>query len=207
MNTPRRRRWLGLLAAALMCAAFGAAQEKPTAAAAERRSAAHDSRRHRTCDQQLLPAHARGRARAQCAAADSRNGYARRPRLGDARNDPGDSRFARAGRNLCLALRLTRGERRHIPALRKPHCGDGACDQSRRCDAGADRRAVAPPSQPSRATRTKTTRRSDKDRSEPGTAMERKAVNDSVAYIRGLAELRGRNAEWAESAVRSAPRA
>ena len=34
--------------------------------------------------------------------------------------------------------------------------------------------------------------------------MERKAVNDSIAYIRGLAELRGRNAEWAESAVRSA---
>lgn len=39
---------------------------------------------------------------------------------------------------------------------------------------------------------------------EPGTALERKAVNDSIAYIRGLAELRGRNAEWAESAVRSA---
>jgi membrane-bound serine protease (ClpP class) len=36
----------------------------------------------------------------------------------------------------------------------------------------------------------------------PGSAMERKAVNDSVAYIRGLAELRGRNVEWAESAVR-----
>ncbi|NLG75060.1 MAG: nodulation protein NfeD, partial [Xanthomonadaceae bacterium] len=31
-----------------------------------------------------------------------------------------------------------------------------------------------------------------------------KAINDSIAYIRGLAELRGRNAEWAESAVRSA---
>lgn len=38
----------------------------------------------------------------------------------------------------------------------------------------------------------------------PGTTMERKAINDSVAYIRGLAELRDRNAEWAESAVRSA---
>jgi membrane-bound serine protease (ClpP class) len=38
----------------------------------------------------------------------------------------------------------------------------------------------------------------------PGTAMERKVVNDAAAYIRGLAELRGRNAEWAEQAVRGA---
>jgi membrane-bound serine protease (ClpP class) len=35
-----------------------------------------------------------------------------------------------------------------------------------------------------------------------GDAMERKIVNDAVAYLRGLAQLRGRNAEWAERAVR-----
>ncbi len=35
-------------------------------------------------------------------------------------------------------------------------------------------------------------------------AMSRKAINDSVAYIRGLAEKRGRNADWAEEAVREA---
>lgn len=35
-------------------------------------------------------------------------------------------------------------------------------------------------------------------------ASEAKAINDAVAYIRGLAELRGRNADWAERAVREA---
>jgi membrane-bound serine protease (ClpP class) len=35
-------------------------------------------------------------------------------------------------------------------------------------------------------------------------AMERKVVNDAVAYIRGLATLRGRNVEWAEATVREA---
>jgi membrane-bound serine protease (ClpP class) len=40
---------------------------------------------------------------------------------------------------------------------------------------------------------------------EPGpSAMERKVVNDAVAYIRGLAALRGRNADWAEMTVREA---
>jgi len=38
----------------------------------------------------------------------------------------------------------------------------------------------------------------------PGSTMERKVVNDAVAYIRGLAEERGRNADWAEEAVRGA---
>ena len=38
----------------------------------------------------------------------------------------------------------------------------------------------------------------------PGDAKMRKAVHDAAAYIRGLAELRGRNAEWAERAVREA---
>lgn len=37
-----------------------------------------------------------------------------------------------------------------------------------------------------------------------GNAGERKALNDSIAYIRTLAQLRGRNAEWAEAAVRDA---
>ncbi|MFA5914755.1 MAG: nodulation protein NfeD, partial [Burkholderiales bacterium] len=35
-------------------------------------------------------------------------------------------------------------------------------------------------------------------------AHTRKAVHDAAAYIRGLAQMRGRNAEWAERAVREA---
>lgn len=38
----------------------------------------------------------------------------------------------------------------------------------------------------------------------PQTAEERKVLNDAVAYIRGLAQQRGRNADWAEQAVRNA---
>lgn len=39
---------------------------------------------------------------------------------------------------------------------------------------------------------------------EDGGAMERKVINDAVAYIRSLAELRNRNADFAEAAVRDA---
>ena len=40
--------------------------------------------------------------------------------------------------------------------------------------------------------------------SPPSTASEAKAVNDAAAYIRSLADLRDRNPDWAESAVRDA---
>jgi membrane-bound serine protease (ClpP class) len=44
----------------------------------------------------------------------------------------------------------------------------------------------------------------DSAATDTGDTMSRKAVNDAVAYIRGLATRRGRNADWAELAVREA---
>ncbi|MGZ5034823.1 MAG: NfeD family protein, partial [Usitatibacter sp.] len=43
-----------------------------------------------------------------------------------------------------------------------------------------------------------------KEAAEPGDPHMRKAMNDAAAYIRGLAQLRGRNVEWGERAVREA---
>lgn len=45
---------------------------------------------------------------------------------------------------------------------------------------------------------------SGSDKRRGGTAMERKVLEDAVSYIRGLAERHGRNADWAEQAVREA---
>ncbi|MBR31286.1 MAG: serine protease [Spirochaetaceae bacterium] len=44
----------------------------------------------------------------------------------------------------------------------------------------------------------------DPGKREGNTAMERKVLEDAVAYIRGLANRHGRNADWAEKAVRDA---
>ena len=52
----------------------------------------------------------------------------------------------------------------------------------------------------------KTGKSDEKDSGQKQTppTLEIKAMNDAIAYIRSLADLRGRNAEWAERAVREA---
>jgi len=53
-------------------------------------------------------------------------------------------------------------------------------------------------------TPTKLDRREKSSVAPPQNTKARKAINDAAAYIRSLAELRERNAEWAERAVREA---
>jgi membrane-bound serine protease (ClpP class) len=65
---------------------------------------------------------------------------------------------------------------------------------------------VTPEEDAEDATKEETTDDGEQPEADPqaGTSMERKVLNDAIAYIRGLAERPGRNADWAEDAVRDA---
>ncbi len=85
----------------------------------------------------------------------------------------------------------------HIAAM-APATNLGAATPVELAPSGGDKPASAEKPDADKAT-------SDKpDPGPPGDAKTRKAVHDAAAYIRGLAELRGRNVEWAERAVREA---
>jgi membrane-bound serine protease (ClpP class) len=63
---------------------------------------------------------------------------------------------------------------------------------------------LAPADQKENQKEKKEQKQQDAKANEPADAETRKAVNDAVAYIRSLAALNGRNADWAIEAVRSA---
>ena len=103
---------------------------------------------------------------------------------------PSGARAASAGAYILLAS--------HIAAM-APATNVGAATPVRIGGVPDPGGGSKPPEQP----------KPDKDKNEkpakadkPG--MDEKALNDAIAYIRGLAQMRGRNVEWAEKAVREA---
>jgi len=99
---------------------------------------------------------------------------------------PGGARAASAGMYILLAS--------HVAAM-SPATNVGAATPV--SIIGGGQQGSGPPSE----------KENDEEKSKEtgaSTAMERKAVNDAVAYARGLADRHGRNADWAEEAVRDA---
>ncbi len=64
--------------------------------------------------------------------------------------------------------------------------------------------AAPPDAEPDAGSESSESGTEEPDKRRGGTAMERKVLEDAVSYIRGLAERHGRNADWAEEAVREA---
>jgi hypothetical protein len=148
----------------------------------------------------LHPPKSRRRRRTQCAAGGAEDGHPGRTRQLDAANHRRHPRVAGARGHLGCSVRCASRQRRNVHPLRQPYRRHGACDEPRRCNARRDRRGR----RGSRSESVSLLAASGEDAEPgpgdrasqapplPGTAMERKAINDAVAYIRGLAELRGR---------------
>jgi len=109
---------------------------------------------------------------------------------------PSGARAASAGAYILLAS--------HIAAM-APATNVGAATPVR-IGGVPDPGAGSRPPEKEKEGKKDSTDKKDKDKKEkpakPG--MDEKALNDAIAYIRGLAQMRGRNVEWAEKAVREA---
>jgi membrane-bound serine protease (ClpP class) len=98
---------------------------------------------------------------------------------------PGGARAASAGAYIMYAC--------HVAAM-SPATNIGAATPVQMIDIGS----LPDPDRP------KDGKEQAEPKKAPANAMAEKVVNDAVAYIRGLAAMRGRNADWAEKAVREA---
>jgi len=111
---------------------------------------------------------------------------------------PSGARAASAGTYILYAS--------HIAAM-APGTNLGAATPVAMGGVPGEPQAPQPKSEPERNERAKdktAEKATEKEAKVPGNldAMRSKQVNDAAAYIRGLAQLRGRNADWAEKAVR-----
>jgi len=117
---------------------------------------------------------------------------------------PSGARAASAGTYLLYASHIAAmAPATNLGAATPVQIGGSPASQPPR-DEDADKRESGPEEEDSKEDSKDAKSKESDGEPVPGTAMERKAVNDAVAYIRGLAELRGRNVEWAEAAVRGA---
>lgn len=108
---------------------------------------------------------------------------------------PGGARAASAGTYILYAS--------HIAAM-APGTNLGAATPVQIGAPGTEPEREPPPRRKEDKQENRKTGEKDASDSATTSPMTRKQVNDAAAYIRGLAQMRGRNADWAERAVREA---
>ncbi|WWE61918.1 nodulation protein NfeD [Parasalinivibrio latis] len=113
---------------------------------------------------------------------------------------PSGSRAASAGTYILLASHIaSMAEATNLGAATPVAIGGGQAP-------GTPSKPGSPPEEENESgdTTDEKTEKPDSDKVPSDTAMEKKVINDARAYIKGLARLHGRNAEWAEKAVSEA---
>ena len=163
------------------------------------RAGAQRERRDRPGDRRLCASRT-GAGRGADAALVVLRSTPRRAGQRDAQHHQVHPCFARPGRCLRRAVRGARGERGHFHRLAchlaamAPATSIGAASPVR------DRRPARRRQMAARTTKLTNKKERAGDAGQPRKAS--KVLQDAIAYIRGLAQMRGRNVGWAEKAAR-----